>query len=331
MGFLQAELFGIAQNTGPSVAGRVFPNWRHVKRKCANPIGHSSTQLQRTAAIPAQSRSVTICLRQRFQRHVQEAHQRFNRSLRPANIRNTLCADMQTDPGQFIVNGVIWYIVFLFSTTCHEGAHALVAKIGGDPTAFHGGQVSLNPWPHIRREPIGTVVVPIISYIVVHWMIGWASAPYDPLWQQRYPRRAAWMALAGPAANFSLMILAAIAIKLGVSLGVFHPPPPMSLGYTNVTEAIGSGAPAFAATFLSILFVLNLLLGTFNLLPIPPLDGRNAITLVMSDQMALRFLGWTSQGLGMFGILIGWYVFERIFPHVFTLALNLLYPGAGYG
>ncbi len=92
---------------------------------------------------------------------------------------------------QFLLLGVIWYIVFLFSTTCHEGAHALIARIGGDPTAFHGGQVTLNPWPHIRREPFGLVVVPILSYFVAHWMIGWASAPYDPAWQQRYPRRAA--------------------------------------------------------------------------------------------------------------------------------------------
>ena len=101
------------------------------------------------------------------------------------------------DP-QFLILGVIWYIVFLFSTTCHEGAHALAAKWGGDPTAFHGGQVSLNPLPHIRREPFGLVLVPIVSYFWMHWMIGWASAPYDPNWQAAHPRRSAWMALAGP-------------------------------------------------------------------------------------------------------------------------------------
>ena len=90
---------------------------------------------------------------------------------------------MPDNPADFLMLGFIWYIVFLFSTTCHEGAHALVAKIGGDPTAFSGGQVSLNPWPHIRRSPFGLVVVPIISYIAMQWMIGWASAPYDPAWQ----------------------------------------------------------------------------------------------------------------------------------------------------
>src|SRR5271156_4375494 len=166
---------------------------------------------------------------------------------------------------QFLILGVIWYIVFLFSTTCHEGAHSLAAKIGGDTTAFHGGQVTLNPIPHIRRSPFGLVVVPIISYFVAHWMIGWASAPYDPTWQQRYPRRAAWMALAGPAANFTLVIVSALAIRGGMIFGIFRPPE--FAGFTHITEAAVPGIAGFAATFLSILFVLNLLLATFNLLP----------------------------------------------------------------
>src|ERR1700730_18317503 len=150
---------------------------------------------------------------------------------------------------EFLILGVIWYIVFLFSTTCHEGAHALAAKIGGDTTAFHGGQVTLNPIPHIRRSPIGLVVVPIISYFLTHWMIGWASAPYDPEWQERYPRRAAWMALAGPAANFTLMILAGVAIRVGMLSGIFRMPD--SAGFTHITDAAVPGVAGFAATFLS--------------------------------------------------------------------------------
>src|SRR6201997_3032744 len=102
----------------------------------------------------------------------------------------------------FLVLGVIWYIVFLFSTTCHEGAHALAAKVGGDMTAFEGGQVSLNPIPHIRREPFGMVVMPLLGISLGGALIGWASAPYDPHWAMRHPKRAAWMSLAGPAANF---------------------------------------------------------------------------------------------------------------------------------
>ena len=231
---------------------------------------------------------------------------------------------------QFLVLGIIWYIVFLFSTTCHEGAHALVAKIGGDPTAFHGGQVSLNPIPHIRREPFGLIVVPILSYVAAKWMIGWASAPYDPRWQQQYPRRAAWMALAGPAANFSLVLIAAIAIRVGVSAGIFHPP--QSAGFTRITQASVPGGAEFAATFLSILFVLNLLLGTFNLIPVPPLDGHNGITLLMPESSAIKFLSWTrSQNFGLLGLILAWYAYDKIFGFILQFALNALYPGAHYG
>ncbi|HVA72869.1 MAG TPA: site-2 protease family protein [Candidatus Limnocylindrales bacterium] len=228
---------------------------------------------------------------------------------------------------QFLVLGVIWYVVFLFSTVCHEGAHALAGKWGGDPTAFHGGQVSLNPWPHIRREPFGTVVVPIASYFLAHWMIGWASAPYDPVWAQRYPRRSAWMALAGPTANFILMGAAAAGIRVGVAMGAFQPPE--SASFTHVTQATASGSQ-LAATVLSILFVLNLLLGTFNLLPFPPLDGHNGITVLMSERIARKFLSSTFAGLGFAGLLLAWIVYGKAFPIVFSLALNLLYPGLHY-
>ena len=97
---------------------------------------------------------------------------------------------MQQLSPEFLVQGLIWYIAFLFSTTCHEASHALAAKMGGDLTAFHGGQVTLNPVPHMRREPFGMLLVPLLSYVLGGWMIGWASAPYDPFWQARYPRRA---------------------------------------------------------------------------------------------------------------------------------------------
>ena len=228
---------------------------------------------------------------------------------------------------QFLVLGVIWYIVFLFSTTCHEGAHSLAAKLGGDPTAFHGGQVTLNPLPHIRRALVGLLVVPILSYIFYHWMMGWASAPYDPYWQQRYPRRAAWMALAGPAANFILVILSALAIRGGILMRVFRMPE--SANFTQITAATTPGAAAFVATFLSILFVLNLLLGTFNLLPVPPLDGNTGITLLMSEERALRFLDWTrNHGLGMAGLLVAWVVYGKIFGFIFQLSLSALYPGS---
>jgi len=231
---------------------------------------------------------------------------------------------------QILFQGVIWYIAFLFSTTCHEGAHALVAKLGGDPTAFHGGQVTLNPIPHIRREPVGMVIVPILSYLYAHWMMGWASAPYDPAWQERHPRRAAWMALAGPAANFSLVLISALLIRVGIGVHFFRMPE--SASFTRITEAAVPGFPELAATFLSVLFVLNLVLGTFNLLPVPPLDGHTGVTLFMRERTALRFLEWSrSQGFGLIGLLLAWFVYGKLFEHIFRFSLAALYPGSSWG
>jgi Zn-dependent protease len=235
---------------------------------------------------------------------------------------------------EFLVLGLIWYIVFLFSTTCHEASHALAAKLGGDLTAFHGGQVTLNPVPHVQREPFGMVLVPILSYVLGGWMIGWASAPYDPWWQERHPRRAALMSLAGPGANFVLMLIAAICIRVGMAAHVFQPP--ASASFIRVTDlADPEGASAlmrFASTFLSVLFFENLLLGTFNLLPVPPLDGGTGVTILMSERMALRFLSFTREPtFQMVGLVASWYLFNRLFDPIFTLALNLLYPGFRYG
>ena len=91
----------------------------------------------------------------------------------------------------------VWYVVFIISLTFHEAAHAFVAHKFGDPTAYYQGQVTLDPIPHIRRSPVGMVIVPIVSFIIGGWMIGWASAPYDPYWADSNRRKAALMALAG--------------------------------------------------------------------------------------------------------------------------------------
>ena len=96
---------------------------------------------------------------------------------------------MQHITTEFLVLGLGWYAVFLIAITCHEAAHAWAAKLLGDPTAYYAGQVTLNPGPHIAREPIGTIAMPLISYLWSGFMLGWASAPYDPYWGTQYPRR----------------------------------------------------------------------------------------------------------------------------------------------
>ncbi len=231
----------------------------------------------------------------------------------------------------FLVLGFAWYVIFLLSTTCHEAAHALAAKLGGDLTASHGGQASLDPIPHIRREPFGMVVFPILSYAIGGWMMGWASAPYDPHWAERHPRRAAWMSLAGPGANLSLTILAALLIHAGIAIGVFQHPE--SANFTHIVEGVKPGAATGAAFLVSILFSLNLLLCVFNLLPLPPLDGFGAVGLLMSDNAAARFqeFGHRMRAFSMIGLLVAWRIFDPIFDPIFTLSLRALYPGYGYG
>jgi Zn-dependent protease len=164
-------------------------------------------------------------------------------------------------------------------------------------------------------------------------MIGWASAPYDPFWQARYPRRAAWMSLAGPAANFALMLIAAIGIRTGMFEGVFQQP--ARVGFTRITEAVTPDSTSilnFAAMFISVLFFENLLLGTFNLLPVPPLDGSTGVTVLMSEKTALRFLEFVRDPtFSMVGIVAAWFLFDKLFDPIFTFALNVLYPGSSYG
>src|SRR5262249_6117863 len=151
------------------------------------------------------------------------------------------------------------------------------------------GQVSLSPIPHIRREPIGMLVVPLLTAFTQGWAIGWASTPYSPYWALRYPRRAALMAAAGPAGNLLIAIGALLAIKAGLAAGVFLPP--SSIRLSHLVDATGGGM-AFVADALSVLLVLNVFLCAFNLIPLPPLDGSSVLTLVLPEAAANTLREW---------------------------------------
>jgi Zn-dependent protease len=230
-----------------------------------------------------------------------------------------------------IPSALAFYVVFLFSTVLHEAAHAWAALLGGDPTAYQGGQVTLDPRPHIKREPFGMVVMPLISVVISGWPFGFASAPYDPRWAMRHPRRAAWMALAGPGANLLLVLLAAVAIRVGHVAGVFQAPE--SVRFAHVTAAAGGGIWAAVAFVVSVFFSMNLVLAALNLLPLPPLDGSAAVPLFLSDSATGRYQDFLRRnpGLGVLGILLAWQVFDFVFDPIFLLAINLLYPGVSYG
>lgn len=236
------------------------------------------------------------------------------------------------DALQLLATLPVWLVIFLFSTTCHEAAHALAAKLGGDRTAEAGGQVSLDPLPHIRRHPVGMVVFPLLSFIINGggWMIGWASAPYDAAWAARHPKRAAWMSAAGPAANLMLVIIAGLAIRGGMMAGWFEAPRAPS------TEAIvalakDGGGSELLALGLSVLFSLNLLLFSFNLLPLPPLDGSGVIGLFLTDDLFRKFQAlFADPSISIMGLIVAWQVFGQAWSSIFVTALQLLYPEYGY-
>lgn len=225
--------------------------------------------------------------------------------------------------------GFIWFAAFLFSTTVHEAMHALVAWKGGDPTAYHGGQVSLSPIPHVQREPIGMLVVPLLTSFTQGWAMGWASAPYDPYWAERHPQRAALMAAAGPAGNFMIAIVAFILMRVGLALGWFVAPE--RANFESLVAAASGDVTGFVATVLSVLLVLNVFVGLFNLLPLPPLDGSAVFSIFLPDRYREMFQNLQANGaLSMVGLVVAWQVFPRFTGPLFSMLLTLLHPDLSY-
>ncbi|MCB9879840.1 MAG: site-2 protease family protein [Planctomycetes bacterium] len=156
-------------------------------------------------------------------------------------------------------NAILWFVVLIISLTVHEASHALFAFLGGDRTAYRGGQMTLNPIPHMRREPFGMLILPTLSLLMSNGnsCFGFAHAPIDPFWAARHPRKAALMSAGGPLAN---ILLAAIAFA--VLYGIARPD-----GDTART----------IARIASVFLVLNVVLAVLNLLPMPPLDGAGVV------------------------------------------------------
>jgi Zn-dependent protease len=228
-----------------------------------------------------------------------------------------------------LIHAPLWLVFFIFSATVHEAAHAWAAKLGGDLTAYRGGQVSLDPIPHIKRAPLGMVVLPLISSLLLGWPFGYAVTPYDPDWAEAHPRKAALMGLAGPAANLVLVILCVIFIRVGIAEGVFVEPE--IANFLHIVDSASPGVWAGIATAVSMLFVLNLILVILNLLPLPPLDGASAITLLFPEETAQKIRPVIMNPMfGFVGLLIAWYAFTPLFKFLLPGVLNMMYPGSGY-
>jgi Zn-dependent protease len=228
-----------------------------------------------------------------------------------------------------LTDGILWYAVFLFSTVFHEAAHAFTAHKMGDSTAHSKGQVSLNPVPHIKREPFGTVVVPILSFLAGGWMIGWASTPYNPQWAHNYPKKAAAMAAAGPISNFILLIISVAIIHIGIALGIFYQPDTISI--SGIVSGVSAGWTAILAKIISVMFSLNLILFIFNLIPFPPLDGSAIPPMYLSEDVGRKYISFIRNPVfAIAGLFIAWKIFDLIYLKIHLVAINLLYPGSNY-
>jgi len=224
---------------------------------------------------------------------------------------------------------VAMYLVFVFSTTCHEASHAFVAKKGGDDTAYSLGHVTLDPIPHIVRSPWGMVIAPLLSLYYMGYPLGWASVPYDPRWGQRHPKRRALMSLAGPLANFALAAICVLGLRLLVEAGVFH----LSgtgerAGIVFLSEGVAQNSPLAALAFiLWRSFELNLLLGLFNLVPLPPLDGSS-----VAEGLSPRLLGSLYDRLREIPghEFLGWIAASRLFGYLVIPIDHLIVLGLGF-
>ena len=225
--------------------------------------------------------------------------------------------------------GLVWFVAFLFSTTVHEAMHAFAAWRLGDPTAYQGGQVSLNPAPHIAREPIGMVVLPLLTSLTQGWAVGWASCPYDPIWARRYPGRSAVMAAAGPAGNLMIALLAFVVLRGGLAVGWLIAPEHVS--FDSIAEIAGTGGPSFVTTLLSVLLVMNVFLFAFYLLPLPPLDGAAVLNGFLPERHAHKLMEFQSNAMmSMVGLVIAWQVFPFFTGPLFSALLRLVHPFDSY-
>ncbi len=199
--------------------------------------------------------------------------------------------------GQF----VLLFLPFLVAVVFHEVSHGVVANFLGDPTARLAGRLTLNPLKHI--DPFGTILLPLFLRLVHSpFVFGWAKPVPVNYSNLRHPKRDMfWIGAAGPAANFLLAGAAALLLKIG-----------------------GPAIPSWAALLLQYLALINLVLGIFNLLPVPPLDGSRLLVGLLPVPWAVRVLRLERWGILILMGLLYFGVVERlVWPAVVWCAKGL--------
>ena len=176
----------------------------------------------------------------------------------------------------------VWVVPLVIAIVFHEVAHGLVAKRLGDTTAEERGRLTLNPFKHV--DPFGTVILPLILAISHAPVFGWAKPVPVNYARLRHPRRdMVLVALAGPGMNLLLALLGAII--LAVTLSVSSNP------NSATTVLIAGNALNFV--------LINIFLGVFNLLPVPPFDGGHVVEGLLPPPLAIGF-----RKIGRYSLLV---------------------------
>jgi Zn-dependent protease len=190
-------------------------------------------------------------------------------------------------------------VVLVLAFSVHESAHAYVAMRLGDPTAYMLGRVTLNPMKHL--DPLGSVLVPLISLVYGGWLIGWAKPCPVTLRNFRHVKRDdILVSLAGPASNLAMASLALILLVVLKHGGAAH-----SIGAAmdmadRMPGVDTTGLRLFPVALLLYYGVtINLLLFVFNLFPIPPLDGSHVLRNFLPYGVEKVY-----NQIGMYGLIV---------------------------
>jgi Zn-dependent protease len=188
---------------------------------------------------------------------------------------------------------VFQLIAFLFAISVHESAHAWMANLRGDPTARMLGRISLNPIKHI--DPFGTLLLPAIAMFFHAPVIGWAKpTPVDPRNFKNPVLDDILTSVVGPISNFVVAIGAVLALAL---VKLISP-----LGQQIISQGFSTDSDSFLVPLCLLMYevmVINVVLGVFNLIPVPPLDGSHVVRHLLPAG-ALRIYDMA----GMFGLFL---------------------------
>lgn len=220
-----------------------------------------------------------------------------------------------------VVDFVIQIAVVLFALSFHESAHAWSALQFGDTTARDLGRISLNPIRHI--DPFGSILMPILSYLFAGFIFGAAKPTPVDLRNTKDPRMANLVvSAAGPLSNFLLAVVGIILLRI-IRMG--NPAAIVDLFEALQGDHFAAGALA-PVTYLLFYFVLvNTMLGVFNLIPIPPLDGSGVLAS-LGGPAAQRFLATIAPfGFFILILLLSTHSLDRLFRPVQSLLVRAIF------